>query len=106
MNRIYDEEYRHAVLPDVNVDADTVKQILETCTYSGATIVKLTKNIRDLPYYILKEYLFYLVTFGLISYHGKGRLYKLTNKGFELLLIINDSVASPNSSGEDIVIYN
>ena len=105
MNRIYDEEYRHAVLPDVNVDADTVKQILETCTYSGATIVKLTKH-RDLPYNILKEYLFYLVTFGLISYHGKGRLYKLTNKGYELLLIINDSVASPNSSGEDIVIYN
>ena len=103
MSRIYDEEYRHSVLLDVNVDADMVKQILETCT-SGATIVKLTKNIRDLPY--LKEYLFYLVTFGLISYHGKRRLYKLTNKGCELLLLINDSVASPNSSGEDIVIYN
>lgn len=105
MNRIYDEEYRRAVYPDVNVDADMVKQILDTCT-SGATIVRLTKNIRDLPYYILKEYLFYLVTFGLISYHGKGKLYKLTDKGYELLLIINDSVASPNSSGEDIVIYS
>jgi predicted transcriptional regulator len=105
MNRIYNEEYQHLVLPEVNVDADMVKQILETCTY-GATIVKLTKNIRDLPYYILKKYLFYLVTFGLISYRGKGRLYKITDKGYELLLIINDFVANPNSTGEDIVIYN
>lgn len=101
MIRNYDGEDRRLVSEvHVTVTASIVQQILEACIIES-TIVKLTKNIRDLSYRDLKKYLFYLITFGLISYHGEGRKYQITDEGFVLLLMINDSV-----SNEDIVIHN
>ena len=105
MVQSYNDEDWHFVLPEIHVDANIVQQILKTCI-TGATIIKLTKKTRNLPYYTLKMYLFYLVTFGLISYHGEKKIYKLTRDGVIILLMINDSDRNPNSSNEDIVIYN
>ena len=99
-----DENWRF-VLPEIHIDANLVQQILETCI-NGATIIKLTKKTRDLPYCVLKKCLFYLITFGLVSYQGEKRIYKLTSNGFEILLMINDSHRNPNCNNEDIVIYN
>jgi predicted transcriptional regulator len=105
MIRNYGDEDRRSVLSEVHVTASTVQQILEACIIESA-IGKLTKNIRDLSYCDLKKYLFYLITFGLISYHGERRKYQITEKGFILLLIINDSERNPSSGNEDIVIHN
>ena len=99
-----DENWRF-VLPEIHIDANLVQQILETCI-NGATIIKLTKKTRDLPYCVLKKCLFYLITFGLVSYQGEKKIYKLTSNGFEILLMINDSHRNPNCNNEDIVIYN
>ena len=91
MIRSYDDEDRRSVSEvHVNVTASIVQQILEACIIES-NIVKLTKNIRDLSYCDLKKYLSYLITFGLISYHGERREYQITDEGYILLLIINDS---------------
>lgn len=94
-----------SVLFEVHMDAAIVQQVLESCI-TEMNIVRMAKKARILPYYNLKKYLFYLITFDLISYNGKKKIYRITKNGEKLLLMVNDSMGGKNSGKEDIVIYN
>ena len=94
-----------SVLSEVHMDATIVQQVLETCI-AGTNIVRMAKKARILSYYNLKKYLFYLITFDLISYNGKKKIYRITKNGKKLLLMINESMSGQSSSKEDIVICN
>ena len=92
-----------SVLSEVHMDATIVQQVLESCI-AETSIVRMAKKARILPYYNLKKYLFYLITFDLISYNGKKKIYRITKNGKKLLLMVNDSMGGQNSGKEDIVI--
>ena len=94
-----------SVLSEVHMDVTMVQQVLESCI-EETNIVRIAKKARILSYYNLKKYLFYLLTFDLISYNGKKKIYRITKNGKKLLLMVNDSMGGKNSGMEDIVIYN
>jgi hypothetical protein len=78
MIRNYNDEDRRSV-SKVHVTASLAQQILEACIIES-TIGKLTTNIRDLSYYDLKKYLFYLITFGHWTYEIVMQLLRLNTE--------------------------
>ena len=105
MIRGHNTNNKNVIRPKVNIDAFRVKRILEA-SITDATFVRLIEETRETSSLSLKMYLFYLITFDLVSYNGEKKVYRITNKGSELLSTINDSINTSDSSYEDIVIYH
>jgi predicted transcriptional regulator len=70
------------------LDANLVHQVLAMCANETTTIIRLTHNTR-LPYPTLKKYLFHLIEYEAICYRGDSGIYTITDKGLELLSILN-----------------
>jgi hypothetical protein len=52
----------------------------------------------------LKRYLFYLVSYGLVSYNGQRQIYKTEDGGLDLLYEIHREKQNTFATGEDITI--
>ena len=89
---------------EAELDANIVKHILEVCS-KGATIFKLPAG-KDISSHTLKEYLFYLITCDIISYHGKKKEYTLNYEGWKLLSMINIQKNAIDEGNRYIEIYH
>jgi predicted transcriptional regulator len=65
------------------LDVKIVESILEAYA-NEATILKLL-YIARISYHTLKKYLFYLIEYDCISYHGEERVYNIRYEGWKLL---------------------
>ena len=52
----------------------------------------------------LKRYLFYLVSYGLVSYNGQRQIYKTEDRGLDLLYKIHQEKQNTLATSEDITI--
>jgi predicted transcriptional regulator len=96
---------RSSVSGDAELDVNIVKHVLEICS-NDATIIRLIRNIRNISYYTLKEYLFYLITCDLISYNGEKKVYAIKYEGWKLLLMIKSAKHIIDTGNRNIVIYH
>jgi hypothetical protein len=73
------------------LEAVLVEQILQTCA-SQASLNELGRIILPFWPYLttngLKKYLFYLIEYYLIRYHGQSQMFGLTNEALDLLRLI------------------
>jgi predicted transcriptional regulator len=90
---------RNRGLASAQLDANVVEQILEACANNEASIVRLMNSTSELvPYYTLKKYLFYLIEYDMISYHGKKGVYTIKYEGWRLLSMIKRVKNMPNAT--------
>lgn len=87
------------------LQACIMEYILTSCI-NGATITELIQYVQTkLPSSrdIIKKYLFYLIEFELVSYHGPNQKYMIEADGLELLSLIHREKRM-NSLDEETVI--
>ena len=53
---------------------------------------------------ILKRYLFYLISYGLVSYNGQRQVYKTEDGGLDLLYEIHQEKQNTLATSEDLTI--
>jgi hypothetical protein len=83
-----------------------VESILVYCL-DGASIWELSfeiQRIMPLPYYALKKYLFYLISYEILSYDGQRQVYLIEDGGYDLLDTINREKRKTMANSEDIMI--
>ena len=83
-----------------------VESILVYC-HDGASICELSfeiQRIMPLPYNALKKYLFYLISYEILSYDGQRQVYVMEDGGYDLLDAINREKRKTMVNSEDIVI--
>jgi predicted transcriptional regulator len=86
--------------------ASIIEPILLHCI-NGVSICELSCEIQrllPLPYNTLKKYLFYLVSYELISYNGQRQVYVTEDGGLDLLHKINREKRDTMVNNEDIII--
>lgn len=90
-----------------DLEAVFVEKILQACI-SQASLSELRHAIRGIwpspSIDSLKKYLFYLIEYYLIIYHGNNRVFVLTSIGIELLYTIKTEKKISKKSINDIVI--
>jgi predicted transcriptional regulator len=83
------------------LDANIVEPILEACT-NEATIIRLANMTKGVASYNnLKEYLFYLVDYDMISYQGDKRVYTMRYEGWRLLSMIKRTKKETNADNDN-----
>jgi hypothetical protein len=83
-----------------------VESILVYCL-DGASIWELSfeiQRIMPLPYNALKKYLFYLISYEILSYDGQRQVYLIEDGGYDLLDTINREKRKTMVNSEDIMI--
>jgi hypothetical protein len=83
-----------------------VESILIYCV-NGASISELVlemQRIMPLPYDSLKKYLFYLISYEILSYDGQRQVYVIEDGGYDLLDTINREKRKTMVNSEDIMI--
>jgi hypothetical protein len=83
-----------------------VESILVYCL-DGASICELSfeiQRIMPLPYNSLKKYLFYLISYEILSYDGQRQVYVMEDGGYDLLDTISREKRKTMINSEDIVI--
>ena len=86
--------------------ASIVESVLESCV-NGVSFCELLFQIqKTLPMTnkILKKYLFYLISYDLVSYNGNSQSYLTEDGGFDLLHMINKEKKNAIVNSDDIVI--
>ncbi len=88
------------------LQAVIVESILIYCINESSIseLVNKVQKILPLSYITIKEYLFYLINYELISYSGQSQVYKLEEGGFDLLYKIEKEKRMAKDNSEDIVI--
>ncbi len=95
-------------LKSPELQAVIVEPILLSCI-DGSTIDDLIYAIQkilspSLSYNILKEYLFHLVNYELISYNGQKQIFIIESGGLDLLDWINEQKADMDIDNKDMTI--
>ncbi len=88
------------------LEAFIVEPILMACM-DDATIEEIGKRIEiQIPSHlsITKEYLFFLVEFGLVFYDGRRRIFSIGNEGWEMIHTLSRKKKSNVVDIKDIVI--
>jgi hypothetical protein len=101
MTTVYNNSKRSPTLK-----AEIIEPILLLCI-SGISIYELSfeiQRILPLPYNTLKKYLFYLVSYELVSYAGQSHVYITEVGGLDLLHMIYKEKKMSSVNSEDIVI--
>jgi predicted transcriptional regulator len=88
--------------------ASIIEPILLLCI-NGISIYELPNEIQrmvslPLPCKIIKKYLFYLISYGLISYKGQRQIYITEDGGLDLLYRIHQEKQNTFAISEDITI--
>jgi hypothetical protein len=86
--------------------AGVIEPILSVCM-KGVSIYELSFEIQrlfPLPYITLKKYLFYLISYELVSYIGKNGIFVTEDWGLDLLYKINQERQKYLANDEDITI--
>jgi hypothetical protein len=86
--------------------AEIVESILIYCV-NGSSICELSleiQRIMPLPHNSLKKYLFYLISYEILSYDGQRQVYVMEDGGYDLLDTINREKRKIMVNSEDIMI--
>lgn len=70
--------------------ASIIESILLCCSYNttfNLLVITVQKTFR-ISYHELKNYLFYMIEYGVISYNGQKQEYKIEEGGLDLLNVI------------------
>ncbi len=89
-----------------DLQAFIVEPILVACM-DDATIDEIAKEIATVipsPYPILKDYLFFLIEYGLVSYNGLKRLFSIDDGGWEMMHLLGRQKRIDGIDIKDIVI--
>ena len=75
----------------LELKASIVEPILKLTT-RGITIFQfeLIRRIFPITYDILKEYLFYLIDYGIISYDSEKQMFTIEDGGYDILFMLNE----------------
>lgn len=88
------------------LQANIVEPILILCI-NKSSMFEISWKIQtmlSLPSYIIKNYLFYLIDYEVISYDGQKRIFTITDGGYELLYMIEKETRQENKDIKDISI--
>lgn len=86
--------------------ASIVEPILTICIV-GSSIFELSwkmKIMMTLPFIIIKQYLFYMIDYEVITYNGQKRTFITTDEGHDLLDMIDKEKKQENNDVKDIII--
>jgi len=86
--------------------ASIIEPILLLCI-NGISIYELSfeiQRILPIPYNALKKYLFYLVSYELISYNGQRQIFVTEDGGLDLLYKIHKEKQNTLTNNEDFTI--
>jgi predicted transcriptional regulator len=86
------------------LQATIVEPILKCCI-NKPSILELSWSVQtmlSLPCYIIKNYLFYLIDYEVISYNGQKRIFTITDRGYELLDMIEKETRQEKKDIKDI----
>jgi hypothetical protein len=74
------------------------------CSVSFNFLLLTIQKIFQISYYDLKNYLFYLIEYGVVSYNGQKQVYKIEKGGLDLLNIMKKEKTQRKVSIKDIII--
>ena len=88
------------------LEASVVEPLLTICT-TGSSIFETSwkiQSIMTLPFTIIKQYLFYMIDYEVISYNGQKRAFTTTEEGQHLLDMIDKETREENKDINDVII--
>lgn len=86
------------------LQATIVEPILKSCV-NKSSILEISWKVQtmlSLPSYIIKNYLFYLIDYEVVSYDGQKRIFTITDGGYELLDMIEKETRQEKKNIKDI----
>ncbi|MDQ4073105.1 MAG: hypothetical protein M3162_02240 [Thermoproteota archaeon] len=88
------------------LQAFIVEPILVACMDDAAMddIAKEVGKVIPSPFPILKDYLFFLIEYGLVSYNGQKRLFSMDDGGWEMMHLLRRQKRINGIDSKDIVI--
>ena len=88
-----------------HLEAAIVEPILNICINESSFFEILWKLQMMLPinYSTIKNYLFYLIEYELISYNGHRKIFTIDDGGFDLLKTINIEIQQGKKEIKDII---
>ena len=106
LNMSESKEIASKIMKKKMMKAFIIEPILLCCLYSVSFnfLLLKTQKIFQISYYDLKNYLFYLIEYGVISYNGQIQAYKIEKDGLDLLNIIKKETTQRKVNIKDITI--
>lgn len=88
------------------LQASILEPILLCCLYSVSfnSILLTIQKILQVSFYDLKNYLFYMVEYGVVSYDGQRQAYRIEKGGLDLLNLLKKERNQRKVSIKDITI--
>ena len=94
---------KHSVSPELQ--ASIVEPILKLCA-SGITVFQfeLIKRLFPTTYHTLKEYIFSLIDYGVVSYNAEKQTFTIEDGGYDILFMIKEEKELGKTSLNNIVV--